>query len=69
MCTSHNLPVSKDSTLTPLDIKAPDRLEISFNGLSIPSNILPIMPGAKVTDMAAPVDITSCPGFRPVVSS
>ena len=55
MCTFHFLLISSELTFTPLEIKAPDCFCISLKGLSIPSNILFKIPGAKVTNMALSV--------------
>ena len=35
----------------------------------MPSKIFVIIPGARVTEIAPPVETTSSPGFRPEVSS
>ena len=69
ICVSHNLCTSRESTLTPLVINALPLSAIRSKGLSIPSNMLFRIPGARVTDTAAPVDSTYSPGRSPDVSS
>ena len=66
---SHSFLRSSASTLTPRVINAPPLSAIRSRGRSIPSKILFRIPGASVTEMAAPVASTVSPGRRPEVSS
>ena len=69
ICVSQSFWRSSASTLTPRVINAPPLSAIRSSGLSIPSKILFRIPGASVTDTAAPVPSTSSPGCSPEVSS
>ena len=67
--TSHFLAISKESTLLPAWINAPDSFSSAFSGRSIPSKIFLKIPGPNVAQIGEPVETTGSPGLRPVVVS
>ena len=67
--TSHLRFASSCSMDAPSYMKAPICSAMLFRGRSMPSNMLDIMPGPKVTDTGAPVPFTGSPGYIPPVGS
>ena len=66
---SHSFSKSRAGTLEPRPINAPNCSSIVFKGRSMPSNMLRMMPGPRVTLIGPPVATTGSPGVSPVVSS
>ena len=61
ICVCHFFSVSRESTLTPLEIYFPEFFAISSRGRWIPSKILWMIPGPRSTEMASPVPVTVSP--------
>ena len=67
--TGYFFSVSRELTSAPSAIKAPETSSSFLSGLSMPSKMLFIIPGPRVADIGAPVEITGSSGISPVVPS
>ena len=67
--TGYFFSVSSELTSAPSVINAPETSSSFLRGLSMPSKMLFIIPGPRVADIGAPVEVTGSPGISPVVPS